>query len=73
MAGKGQYKLTTFSKILILVLIVALVAGGLFVGVQKGLIKTKNGSNNGNGGGVSADADGNVINTEKTSEDTINL
>ena len=73
MAGKGQYKLTTFSKILILVLIVALVAGGLFVGVQKGLIKTKNGSNNSNGGGVSADADGNVINTEKTSEDTINL
>ena len=69
MANGNRYKLTTFSKILILVLVLALVAGGIFMGVQKGIIKTKKG----NTAGVTPDADGNVINTEKTSEDTINL
>jgi NitT/TauT family transport system substrate-binding protein len=69
MANGSRYKLTTFSKILILVLVLALIAGGIFVGVQKGVIKTKKG----NTAGVTPDADGNIINTEKTSEDTINL
>lgn len=66
MAGKGQYKLTTFSKILILVLVIALAAVGVFFGVKSGKVKTKSMDE-------LMDANGNVINTEKTSEDTINL
>ena len=66
MAGRGQYKLTTFSKLLILLLIVVLAATGVFFGLKSGKVKTKNMEK-------LMDADGNVINTEKTSEDTINL
>ena len=66
MAGKGQYKLTTFSKILILVLVIALAAVGVFFGVKSGKVKTKSMDE-------LMDADGNVVNTEKSSSDTINL
>lgn len=66
MAGKGQYKLTTFSKVLILILVLALAGTGVFFGLKSGKVKTKNMEK-------LMDDDGNVINTEKTTEDTINL
>lgn len=72
----GKYKLTTFSKVLILILVLALVGGGIFAGISKGVIKTRKGSENNSGsvsGSIETDADGNVINTTKDSEDTINL
>lgn len=68
----GKYKLTTFSKVLILILVLALVGGGIFAGVSKGVIKTRKGSKTVSGS-IETDADGNVINTTKDSEDTINL
>ena len=66
MAGKGQYRLTTFSKVLILILIVALAATGVFFGVKSGKVKTRNMED-------LMDAEGNVINTEKSSSNTLNL
>ena len=66
MAGKGQYKLTTFSKVLILVVIIALAGLGVFFGIKSGKVKTKTMDE-------LMDADGNVINTEKSSSNTINL
>ena len=66
MAGKGQYRLTTFSKVLILILIVALAATGVFFGVKSGKVKTKNMED-------LMDAEGNVINVEKSSDNTLNL
>ena len=66
MTGKGQYKLTTFSKVLILVVIIALAGLGVFFGIKSGKVKTKTMDE-------LMDADGNVINTEKSSSNTINL
>lgn len=63
---KGQYKLTAFSKVLILLVVIVLASVGIFFGIKSGKVKTKTGAE-------LADADGNVINTEKTSDDTINL
>lgn len=63
---KGQYRLTIFSKILILVLVIALAGIGLLLGIKSGKVKTKTGAE-------LADADGNVINTQKETDDTINL
>ena len=36
-----RFRLTTASKVLIMVLIVALIGGGIFAGVQTGVIQTK--------------------------------
>ncbi len=77
---KGTIRLTTFSKILILVLIVGLIGGGIYAGVSKGLITKKSDKTVESNvkveevtSGPSADDDGNVINTAKESNDTINL
>ena len=82
---KGTIRLTTFSKILILILILGLLGGGIYAGVSKGIIKkgedTKTSNVVVNDKSTSkstptvdsVDGDGNVINTAKTTSDTINL
>lgn len=61
-----RFRLTTPAKILLMVLIVALVGGGIFAGVKTGHVKTKNAQD-------MVDSDGNVLNFDKESKDTINL
>lgn len=69
---KGTIRLTLFSKILILLLILGLLCGGIYFGVSKGVIKKKSSTPTVTEE-VKADTDGNVINTTKTSNDTVNL
>ena len=90
----NSYKLTPLSKILIILVLFALVVGGIFVLTKKGIISNddkkvvtedntpssdeavKKDNPNSNNNQVSVDdvdEDGNVINTTKTSSDTINL
>lgn len=89
---KSSLRLTTLSKVLILVAILAIIGGGIYAGVSKGMIKTskdvatESKSNNDvvksaekvttDNSEISVDnvdADGNVINTSKSSSSTINL
>lgn len=80
MKGTRRFRLTKASKILILILVVALVVGGVFAGVKTGAIKTGTNkkeesisSNKKEESTVTADDDGNVINTNKGDDKTINL
>ena len=59
-----RFRLTKAAKILIMVVVVALLGGGVFAGLKTGLVTT---------GNVQYDENGNVINTTKTDEATINL
>lgn len=84
---KSSLRLTTLSKVLILLLIIGLIGGGIFAGVSKGFIKTNKDKSTDNATIASnnkttssetvsvedIDEDGNVINTAKSSSDTINL
>lgn len=73
-----RFRLTKPAKILSLILVLVIVIGGVFAGLKSGIVKTS-----GDGfisslkktktGSVKADKDGNVINTDKNSNDTINL
>lgn len=58
-----RFRLTKGAKILILMLVIALIGGGIFMGLKTGVVKND----------LKPDADGNVINTSKSSADTINL
>ena len=58
-----RFRLTKGAKILILILVVALIGGGIFMGLKTGIVKND----------LKPDADGNVINTSKENEETINL
>ena len=58
-----RFRLTKGAKILIIVLVIALIGGGIFMGLKTGVVKND----------LKPDADGNVINTTKESADTINL
>lgn len=80
---KGTVRLTTFSKVLILIAILGLLGGGIYTGVSKGLIK-KNTDKTENSSVVKTDSqkttvevapneDGNVINTTKESDNVLNL
>ena len=62
-----RFRLTKAAKVLIVLIVVALLGGGVFFGLKSGAVKTD--------GKLSdlMDNDGNVINTEKTTNDTINL
>lgn len=62
-----RFRLTKAAKVLIMLLVVALIGGGVFFGLKSGFVKTD--------GKLAelTDDDGNVINTEKETEDTINL
>lgn len=82
-----RFRLTPIAKILILVLIIGGISGAVFAGIKTGFIKTdkktedvvstdnKNDSVAGNVDSVvpSVDDDGNVINTDKKDDATINL
>lgn len=76
---KGTVRLTTLSKVLILLLIVGIIGGGIYAGVSKGIITKKSNPTTVTSNKTeqvstpAADEDGNVINTAKTSNDTINL
>lgn len=67
-----RFKLTKTAKILIFIVILALIGGGVFAGVKTDFIKTgikgKKDTMT-----LQADSDGNVINTDKTDNKTINL
>ena len=79
----GRYRLTKAAKILIMLVIVALVGGGVFAAIKTGLVKTSKDTtkteeasvpnDNEVSGDVLADDDGNVINTDKSDNKTINL
>lgn len=58
-----RFRLTKGAKILIMILVIALIGGGIFMGLKTGVVKND----------LKPDADGNVINTTKESSDTINL
>ena len=58
-----RFRLTKGAKILIMILVIALIGGGIFMGLKTGIVKND----------LKPDADGNVINTTKESADTINL
>lgn len=64
-----RFRLTKVAKILIVVLVVALIGGGVFAGLKTGLVTSKNKTI----AKVKADKEGNVINIEKTDDKTINL
>ena len=70
-----RFRLTKAAKILILVVVVALLGGGVFAGLQTGLVTT--GDKTANKGDsntvVNYDANGNVMTTTKTDNATINL
>lgn len=61
--GVKRFRLTKGAKILVFVLIIGILAGGVSIGLKTGVVKND----------IYTDESGNVINTEKTSADTINL
>lgn len=82
MRSTRRFRLTKASKILIFILVVALLGGGVFAGLKTGVVKTnsdkkesvsenKNDYNDNNT--ISADEDGNVINTDRSDDKTINI
>lgn len=84
MKNTRRFRLTKTAKLLLFVVIIALIGGCVFVGVKTGFVKTSKDkteivvSNNSNSKDnvttdVVADGDGNVINTEKKDNKTINL
>ena len=70
-----RFRLTKAAKILIMVVVVALLGGGVFAGVKTGLVTTGNKTaNKGNSNSVvDYDTNGNVMTTTKTDNATINL
>lgn len=84
MKNTRRFRLTKTAKLLLLVVFIALIGGCVFAGVKTGFVKTSKDktetvvSNNSNSKDnvttdVVADDDGNVINTKKTDNKTINL
>lgn len=65
-----RFKLTKAAKVLLMIVIIVAIGGGVFAGLKTGLIKSKT---IGNTVADLADDDGNVINTEKEDNSTINL
>ena len=79
-----RFKLTKAAKILIMVLVLALVGGGVFAGVKTGLVtidgkdkanvETNNDkSNKKDTASLDYDENGNVMNLDKETDATINL
>lgn len=82
-----RFRLTKAAKILILIVVLALVGVGIFAGVKTGVVKMSDDKKSevstdketvvdnqqSSSGNVDYDENGNVMNTEKTSEDTINI
>lgn len=69
-----RFRLTVASKILIVLVVIAVLVGAVFGAGKLGFIGSKKTSNKTTSTSVAkADDDGNVINTKKDSSDTINL
>lgn len=82
-----RFRLTKAAKILIMVLVIALIGGGVFAGIKTGFVTTDNkdktnnnlnvNNNNSNtkpsNKPIDYDENGNVMNTDKENDDTINL
>ena len=69
-----RFRLTKASKILIMVLVIALIGGGVFAGVKTGFIKTKNGTSVSDTGNKVTGTTSSSSNKKKTNSDgTINL
>ncbi len=66
MSNTKRFRLTKASKILIVVLVIALIGGGVFAGLKSGFVTSKHFN-------ITTDEDGNVINTDKSDDKTINL
>lgn len=62
-----RFRLTKAAKILLFVVIVALIGGGVFAGLKTGVVKPDEELM------ALMDDEGNVMNTEKASADTINV
>lgn len=58
-----RFRLTKGAKILVLILAIGIIVGGVAIGLKTGVVKND----------IPTDESGNVINTTKTTEDTINL
>ena len=67
-----RFRLTKAAKILILMLVNAVLGIGVSVGLNSGSVKFKDNGNKAETS-VDYDADGNVMNTEKTDDKAINL
>lgn len=67
-----RFRLTVASKILIVLVVIVALVGGIFGATKAGFIKTNKKSDKVTVA-VNADEDGNVINTQKESNDTINI
>ena len=75
-----RFRLTKASKILIMILIVALIGGGVFAGLKTGFIKTKNDTktdsvltDNDTNSNVNTSAEANADSKKTDSDGTINL
>lgn len=69
-----RFRLTKASKILIMVLVIALIGGGVFAGVKTGFIKTKNSTSVSDTGNKVTGTTSSSYNKKKTNSDgTINL
>lgn len=73
-----RFRLTRAAKILLLLILLVVVGGGVFAGVKKGFVKPDIASKFKNvkskvESTIQTDDDGNVINTEKQDQNTINL
>jgi len=69
-----RFRLTKASKILIMVLVIALIGGGVFAGVKTGLIKTKSNTSISNAGNKVTGTTSSSSNKKKANSDgTINL
>lgn len=83
MRSTRRFRLTKASKILIIILVVSLLGGVVFAGLKTGVVKTNSDKKesvsenkndyNDNNNTISADEDGNVINTDKSDDKTINI
>ena len=69
-----RYTIALPAKILILLVIVGLLFGGVYKALKSGVVKASDNTNKILGITVNdTDEDGNILNTDKVSEDTLNL
>lgn len=68
-----RFRLTKAAKVLIMLLVVALLGTGVFAGVKTGLVSTGKDKGKDKDVVVDYDENGNVMNTDKTDDATINL
>ena len=68
-----RFRLTKAAKILIFLIVLSCIGVGVFFGVKTGIIKSGNDKKICSDSNITSDTDGNVINTDKKDDKTINL